>query len=94
MLADMTILLFIILLIFVIFIRWMNNLKNAGLWLKLLKGGDFMLLRYVFNLELSNTFLKFCIFFLQFKQVVLDFYIRILEFRRDTLWAFHRWFLR
>ncbi len=86
---------FVIILFFIlILIGWANYFKNARLWLKLLKGGDFMLLRYIFHLKFSNAFLKFAIFFFQLKQVILDLYIRILEFRRDALWALHRWFLR
>ncbi len=65
---------------------------NCNLWLRLLKNGDFVLIRHILRLKFSYVLLQFQIYRLQFSNVILDFRIGLFKLRRDTLWAFHRRF--
>jgi hypothetical protein len=68
--------------------------SNYQFGLRFLKGSNLILLRYDFHLKLCNSLLKFQIFFFKFKQIIFEFWIGYLEFRREVRWAFHCWLLR
>jgi len=70
-----------------------RSLKNhLNFWLRLFKGGNFILIRHDLYMKFCYFFMKFEIFLFKFIYIKSYFLITYLKFRSKALWAFHNKF--